>query len=42
LFSQLQNGQLRFYIATLATAAIIVLALALAIEVLQVNKAMGE
>ena len=29
LFSQLQNGQLRFYIATLASAAIIVLALAL-------------
>lgn len=34
LFSQLQNGQLRFYIATLAGAAIIVLALALTIEVL--------
>ena len=33
-FSQLQNGQLRFYIATLACAAIIVLASTLAIQVL--------
>ena len=33
-FSQLQNGQLRFYITTLACAAIIILASTLVIQVL--------